>query len=248
MTGCAASAGWWRPDHGGPTVNIIERPSPNHVPRPAGVDVDVLVLHYTELPLEQSLEVLCDGARALKVSAHYVLAEDGTVYRLVPEQRAAWHAGRSYWRGREALNGRSIGIEIVNLHGDRHDYPPQQIEALIALCREIIARHPAIVARNVVGHSDIAPERKIDPGRRFPWQTLAAAGIGLWPKLGAVPVEGDIQQALQRFGYPPPSEVEPGEIVKAFQRRFRPGRVDGMADPETRALLAGLLDQVGGGA
>jgi N-acetylmuramoyl-L-alanine amidase len=227
---------------------FIDRPSLNHSPRPAGVEIDVLVLHYTELPLEESLEVLRDKDRPLKVSAHYVLAEDGAVYRLVPEQRTAWHAGRSYWRGREALNGSSIGIEIVNLHGDQHDYPPKQIEALIALCREIIARHPAIVPRNVVGHSDIAPQRKIDPGLRFPWQTLAAAGIGLWPKPGAAAVAGDIQQALQRFGYPPPTDVESVEIVKAFQRRFRPGRVDGMADPETRALLAGLLDQVGAGA
>ena len=189
--------------------------------------------------------MLSDPARPLKVSAHYVLAADGTLYRLVPEQRAAWHAGRSYWRGREALNASSIGIEIVNLHGDHHDYPARQIEALIALCHEVIARHPPIVPRNVVGHSDIAPQRKVDPGLRFPWQTLAAQGIGLWPKAGAAPVEGDIQEALQRFGYPPPGEVAPVEIVKAFQRRFRPARVDGEADRETRTLLAGLLDQIG---
>ena len=207
--------------------------------------IDHLVLHYTELSLEESLEVLSDPARLLKVSAHYVLAEDGTLYRLVPEERTAWHAGRSYWRGREALNAGSIGIEIVNLHGDHHDYPARQIEALINLCHEIVARHPAIVPRNVVGHSDIAPQRKVDPGVRFPWQTLAAAGIGLWPKAGAAPIEGDIQAALQRFGYPPPGEVAPAEIVKAFQRRFRPARVDGVADQETRTLLAGLLDQVG---
>jgi len=227
---------------------FIDRPSPNHAPRPAGVEIDVLVLHYTELPLAESLDVLCDKDRPLPVSAHYVLADDGAIYRLVSEQRTAWHAGRSYWRGREALNGSSIGIEIVNLHGDRHEYPPAQVGALIALCCEIIARHPAIVPRNVVGHSDIAPLRKIDPGLRFPWQALAAAGIGLWPKPGAAPVSGDVQKALQRLGYPPPTDVAPEEIVKAFQRHFRPGRVDGVADPETRALLAGLLDQLGGGA
>jgi N-acetylmuramoyl-L-alanine amidase len=229
-------------------MNVIDRPSPNHAPRPAGIDVDLLVLHYTELPLQESLEVLRDPQRPLKVSAHYVLAEDGTVYRLVPEERMAWHAGRSYWRGREALNGSSIGIEIVNLHGDRHDYPQKQVEALIKLCHDIIARHPAIVPRNVVGHSDIAPQRKVDPGLRFPWQALAAAGIGLWPKAGARPVEGDIQPALQRLGYPPPTEVAGPEIVKAFQRRFRPYRVDGEADLETRTLLGGLLDRVGAGA
>ena len=226
----------------------VDCPSPNHAARPAGVAIDVLVLHYTELSLQESLDVLSDPARPLKVSAHYVLAEDGTVYRLVTEERAAWHAGKSWWRGREALNASSIGIEIVNLHGDWHDYPPQQVAALIELCHDILARHPVIVPRNVVGHSDIAPQRKVDPGLRFPWQALAAAGIGLWPKADARPVEGDIQAALQRFGYPPPGELPGAEIVKAFQRRFRPARVDGEADRETRTLLGGLLDQVGEGA
>lgn len=226
-------------------MNIVDRPSPNHAPRPKGGPVDLLVLHYTELPLRESLDVLSDERRETRVSAHYLLAEDGTVYRLVPEHRMAWHAGLSYWRGREALNASSIGVEIVNLHGDHHDYPPPQIAALIELCRDVIARHPSIVPQNVVGHSDIAPRRKIDPGLRFPWKTLAGAGIGLWPKAGAAPIEGDIQQALQRFGYAPPIDVAPEEIVKAFQRRFRPARVDGVADAETRALLAGLLDRVG---
>jgi N-acetylmuramoyl-L-alanine amidase len=225
---------------------IVDLPSPNQAPRIE--PVDVLVLHYTELPLKESLDILRDAARPLRVSAHYVLAEEGTVYRLVPEACVAWHAGRSHWRGRDLLNGSSIGIEIVNLHGDRHDYPPAQIAALIALCHEIIARHPAIAARNVVGHSDVAPKRKIDPGLRFPWATLAQAGIGLWPRCGAAPVEGDVQAALQRFGYPAPDEphdLEASDIIASFQRRFRPGRADGVADRETRALLADLLDQVG---
>ena len=229
-------------------MKTIEHPSPNHAPRPAGAAIDVLVLHYTELPLQDSLDILCDPTRELRVSSHYVLAEDGTLYGLVPEDRVAWHAGRSHWRGREALNTTSVGVEIVNLHGDRHDYPRSQIEALIALCRGILARHPAIVPRNVVGHSDIAPKRKIDPGLRFPWRHLADSGIGLWPRAGAAPIEGDIQAALQRYGYTPPVEVEPDEIVSTFQRHFRPARVDGIADDETRALLAGLLDRVGGGA
>jgi N-acetylmuramoyl-L-alanine amidase len=222
---------------------VIELPSPNHAARQS--TVDVLVLHYTELPLDESLKVLRDGKRANRVSAHYVLAEDGTAYRLVPEDRVAWHAGRSHWRGREALNGTSIGIEIVNLNGDRHDYPATQIAALIELCRDIIGRHPAIVPRNVVGHSDIAPSRKVDPGLRFPWSALAEKGIGLWPRAGAKPLEGDVQAALQRFGYPPATEVTPADIVASFQRRFRPSRDDGVADAETRALLADLLDQVG---
>ncbi len=133
------------------------------------------------------------------------MAEDGTAYRLVPEDRVAWHAGRSCWRGREALNATSIGIEIVNLHGDRHDYPAGQIAALIELCRGIVGRHPAIVPRNVVGHSDIAPQRKIDPGLPLPLDDAGASGIGLWPRAGARPLDGDFQKALQRFGYPPPS-------------------------------------------
>ncbi|MPZ30972.1 MAG: N-acetylmuramoyl-L-alanine amidase [Rhodospirillales bacterium] len=220
---------------------MIELPSLNHAARQSAVDV--LVLHYTELPLDESLKVLRDDKRPNRVSAHYVLAEDGTVYRLVPEDRVAWHAGRSHWRGREALNGSSIGIEIVNLHGDRHDYPDVQIGALVELCCDIIGRHQAIVPCNVVGHSDIAPKRKIDPGLRFPWARLAAGGIGLWPRAGAKPVEGDVQAALQRFGYPPAVDVTTTEIVAAFQRRFRPTGVDGIADPETRALLADLLSQ-----
>jgi N-acetylmuramoyl-L-alanine amidase len=226
-------------------MTIVDLPSPNHAPRPADAVVDVLVLHYTELPLEESLEILRDDRRAHRVSAHYLLAEDGTLYRLVPEDRVAWHAGRSHWRGREALNATAIGVEIVNLHGDQHDYPSAQIAALIELCRGILARHPAIAPCNVVGHSDIAPKRKIDPGLRFPWITLAGAGIGLWPRPDAVPVEGDVQAALQRFGYSPAVGVTTADIVAAFQRRFRPARVDGIADAETRALLADLLDQAG---
>jgi N-acetylmuramoyl-L-alanine amidase len=229
-------------------VKIVDLPSANHAPRPAGAVIDVLVLHYTELPLQESLDILRDAAREHRVSAHYVLAEDGTVYRLVPEHRTAWHAGKSWWRGREGLNATSIGVEIVNLHGDRHDYPPRQIAALIGLCKDIFARHPAIEPRNVVGHSDIAPRRKIDPGLRFPWATLADSGIGLWPRAGRKPVEGDIEVALQHLGYAPPRDVAPADIIMAFQRRFRPARVDGVADAETRALLADLLDRVGAGA
>jgi N-acetylmuramoyl-L-alanine amidase len=226
-------------------MRLVDRPSPNHQPR-TEQPVDILVLHYTELPLRESLDILSDGARKSRVSAHYVLDLDGTAYRLVPEDRTAWHAGQSYWRGREALNATSIGIEIVNLHGDTHDYPAEQIAALIELCTAILARHPGIAPRNVVGHSDIAPQRKIDPGRRFPWKSLAAAGVGLWPRAGGRPLDGDFQKGLQRYGYAPPVAVPPREIVKAFQRHFRPARVDGMVDPETATLLAGLLDPLGG--
>ena len=215
-------------------MKLIELPSPNHAARPVDAVVDLLVLHYTELALQESLEVLRNAQREHRVSAHYVLAEDGLVFRLVPEERVAWHAGRSHWRGREALNATSIGIEIVNLHGDRHDYPDVQIAALIELCRMVLARHPAIEPRNIVGHSDVAPRRKIDPGLRFPWARLAAGGIGLWPRPHAAPIEGDVQAALQRFGYPPPSDVSTVDVIAAFQRHYRPGRVDGIADRESR--------------
>lgn len=224
-------------------MHAVDLPSPNHAARAIDAPVDILVLHYTELPLAESLAILRDDARALRVSAHYVLDLDGTLYRLVPEERVAWHAGRSHWRGREALNGTSIGIEIVNLHGDHHDYPPRQIAALIDLCHDIVARNPAIVARNVVGHSDIAPKRKVDPGRRFPWATLAQSGIGLWPRGARLELGDDVQAALQRFGYPPAVDATTADIVAAFQRRFRPSLVDGVADDETRTLLADLLDQ-----
>ena len=243
-TACAASAAWSRRDRSGRL--IVQLPSPNHAPRAPGAVVDALVLHYTELPLEQSLSVLTDATRPLRVSAHYVLAEDGTIHQLVPESRIAWHAGTSWWRGREALNATSIGIEIVNLWGDTNDYPAPQIASLIELCHGILGRHPAIEPRNVVGHSDVAPQRKIDPGLLFPWRTLADAGIGLFPQKLVAPFEGDIQQGLQRYGYMPAGEVPGTEIVKAFQRHFRPAKVDGAADPDTRALLAALLDQVGG--
>jgi N-acetylmuramoyl-L-alanine amidase len=240
---------------------MIEHPSPNHAERPDGVPVDHLVLHYTELGLGESLAILTDGARPHRVSSHYVLAEDGTVYRLVAEDRVAWHAGRSHWRGNESLNRRSVGIEIVNLHGDRHDYPATQITALVGLCQGIIARH-GIEPRNVVGHSDIAPKRKVDPGLRFPWSTLAAAGIGLWPRLPPITLDDNETTAmpemlglLVRFGYPPPhsypdaagdpAQVTAADIVATFQRRFRPWQVDGRADADTMARLRDLLAQVG---
>ena len=221
-------------------MKAIELPSPNHAARQS--PVDVLVLHYTELPLDESLKILRDDKRPNRVSAHYVLAEDGTVYRLVSEDRVAWHAGRSYWRGRDALNGTSIGIEIVNLHGDRHDYPDVQIDALIELCRDIVSRHPAIVPRNVVGHSDIAPARKTDPGELFPWDRLARLQLALpKPKLSMRLLydnPGAFYLALERFGY----DIADGHAaVAAFQRRFRPNIIDGEIDGQCGALLFELL-------
>src|SRR4051794_29798017 len=166
-----------------PTVSLVirEHPSPNHDERLPGEPVDVLVLHYTGMKTaKEAIERLCDEAAA--VSSHYVVDEDGAVLRLVPEDRRAWHAGVSYWRGHTALNGRSIGIEIVNPGHEwgYRDFPVLQMAAVCDLCLSILSR-PPIPARNVVAHSDVAPDRKEDPGEKFGWEDLARNGVGLWP-------------------------------------------------------------------
>ncbi len=148
----------------------------------------MLVLHYTGMQTAAAaLARLCDPAA--KVSSHYLVDEDGAVHALVEEQNRAWHAGVSFWRGATGLNDRSIGIEIVN-PGHEFGYrpfPPVQMRAVRALCHGILARWPGIVARNVVAHSDIAPNRKQDPGELFDWRGLAQAGIGLWTDSFAPP-------------------------------------------------------------
>jgi N-acetylmuramoyl-L-alanine amidase len=217
---------------------VIERPSPNHDDR-GGATIDMLVLHYTGMQTaEAALERLCDPAA--KVSAHYMIDEDGTVYALVPEELRAWHAGVSYWAGARDINARSIGIELVN-PGHEFGYrafPEAQIGALTELAGAILTRHP-IPAWRVLGHSDVAPLRKDDPGELFPWGRLAGQGIGLWPSKGADPGDAQVAALLVRFGYDPEAALE--KTLAAFQRHFRPARVDGMADAETRALLAGLI-------
>lgn len=219
-------------------MKIIERPSPNQDAR-GGVGVDMLVLHYTGMISgEAALARLCDPAA--KVSAHYTIDEDGTVYAMVPEAQRAWHAGQSFWAGARDINARSIGIELVN-PGHEFGYrpfPDAQIGALTALCRQILDRH-AIVPWRVLGHSDVAPARKDDPGELFPWAGLAAAGIGFWPAPGEDPGEAAMAPLLMRYGYDPDVPLE--KSVAAFQRHFRPSRVDGMADRETRGTLSGLI-------
>jgi N-acetylmuramoyl-L-alanine amidase len=214
----------------------IARPSPNHDARD-GVPIDMLLLHYTGMAsAEVALDRLCDPAA--KVSAHYTIDEDGTVYAMVPEDRRAWHAGVSYWGGATNINSRAIGIELVN-PGHAFGYrafPEDQIAALTTLCHSILVRHPIPSAR-VLGHSDVAPARKDDPGELFPWARLAKAGIGLWPQKRASDLGAD---ALARFGYDPAVPQE--KAVTAFQRHFRPRRLDGVWDEECASLLAGLLD------
>jgi len=201
----------------------------------------MLVLHYTGMPDGASaLERLCDPAA--KVSAHYVIEEDGRVFALVDESRRAWHAGAGTWRGEGDINSRSIGIELVN-PGHEFGYRPfpvAQIDALVDLAHGILARHP-IPPRNVVAHADIAPTRKEDPGELFPWQGLAEIhGIGLWPC--GEPVEPPplpvILAGLAHYGY---DVTDPTAALVAFQRHFRPWSLTGTADPETCGRLRALL-------
>ena len=215
------------------TLSIRDIPSPNRDPRPAGVAIDTVVIHYTGMrSAAEALARLCDPEA--KVSAHYCIDEDGSVTRLVPEELRAWHAGVSSWRGDSDINGRSIGIELVN-PGHEYGYrpfPEAQMAALIALLRDILRRHPIPPSR-ILGHSDVAPARKTDPGELFDWARLARAGIGLWPdETAAISSSGP--------GDPSPAAPEVQSLLAAFQRHFRPGRADGVADGETLARLRWL--------
>jgi N-acetylmuramoyl-L-alanine amidase len=214
----------------------VERPSPNHDARD-GAAIDMLVLHYTGMASgAAAIDRLCDPAA--KVSAHYTIDEDGTVYAMVPEASRAWHAGVAHWAEASNINSRSIGIELVN-PGHEFGYrafPEEQIAALTTLCHSILVRHPIASAR-VLGHSDVAPARKEDPGELFPWMRLAKAGIGLWPQKR----DGELgTEALARFGYDPGAPQD--KVIAAFQRHFRPRLIDGAWDGECAVLLSGLLE------
>ena len=217
-----------------------ELPSPNWDER--ALPVTMVVLHYTEMEREAALARLTDPEA--KVSAHYFISEDGEVVRLVDEDKRAWHAGASYWRGHRDVNSASIGIELDNpghANGYR-PFPEAQIDALLPLLADIVRRHD-IPRANVVGHSDVAPARKIDPGELFPWARLAKARLCL-PRPARLelgdpfPNDGSFYLALERFGY----DVSAGrEAVEAFQRRWRPELIDGEIDGEIRAILFQLL-------
>lgn len=232
-------------------MKTVERPSPNHGERRPGKPIDILVLHYTGMKsAAAALARLCDPLA--QVSAHYLIDEHGLVYRLVAEERRAWHAGVGQWAGETDINSRSISIELANPgheHGYR-DFPPAQIDALIDLARGILARHP-IPAHRVLGHSDVAPARKTDPGERFPWAALAAQGIGLWPAGvdASVPVDiAKLQRDLAALGYAVGetgvADTSTETVVAAFQRHFRPARVDGVPDAETASILQQLVRAV----
>ncbi|MSO85310.1 MAG: N-acetylmuramoyl-L-alanine amidase [Rhodospirillales bacterium] len=200
----------------------------------------MLVLHYTGLrTCTDALDRLCDPAA--KVSAHYLIDEDGTTYALVAEDRRAWHAGVSFWRGERDVNGRSLGIELVNPGHEfgYRSFPEAQMQALLELGQDIVARHP-IPARNVVGHSDVAPARKQDPGELFDWPRLSQRGIGLWPnKVEPVAApESEVVAMLGEYGY---DTAEPQAAILAFQRHFHATRRDGVACAETAGRIKALL-------
>jgi N-acetylmuramoyl-L-alanine amidase len=235
-------------------------PSPNRGER-IGVDCpDILLLHYTGMPSAEGAQAwLCNVES--QVSSHYLVHEDGRVVQMVPEARRAWHAGKSVWGGETDINSRSIGIEIANPGhpGGLPDFPDRQIDALIELCRDCVERHQ-IPAERVLAHSDVAPIRKVDPGENFPWGKLAAGGVGHWVEPSPIgggrffqrgdsgqPVEA-LQSMLSLYGYG--IEIS-GEyclrtegVVAAFQRHFRPAKVDGVADSSTIETLHRLLTQL----
>jgi N-acetylmuramoyl-L-alanine amidase len=236
-------------------------PSPNHGERRGFARPDCVILHYTGMATGRAaLDWLRDPRS--EVSSHYWIDEGGAIVQLLPEARRAWHAGASVWKGERDLNSASIGIEIVNPghDGGLPPFPDAQIAATIALCRDIAARH-AIRPERILAHSDIAPARKRDPGERFPWDALARAGVGHW--VDPAPIEGDapaargregphvraLQALLALYGYgvemtgvhDHATEI----VVAAFQRHFRPARVDGAADVSTISTLRALIEALG---
>lgn len=228
-------------------------PSPNHGERLR--PISSLILHYTGVPTAAEALHLLTSPQA-QVSAHYFVDEDGTILQLVPEARRAWHAGRGFWAGETDMNSASIGIEIVHPgHIDPRPFPAAQIEAVARLCGDICERNP-IPPERVLGHSDIAVGRKIDPGEFFPWKELAERGVGhyvqpaplgdgktLAPGASGPEVE-DLQQALASYGYKIAAsgayDDDTAAVVAAFQRHFRPDRIDGRADVSTLATLRAL--------
>jgi N-acetylmuramoyl-L-alanine amidase len=246
------------PDHDRAEVRV----SPNFGPRRDGVRPDIVLLHYTGMETGHSAAAwLCDPVS--EVSAHYLVEEDGHVMQMVRESDRAWHAGKGSWRGRADINSNSIGIEIVNPgHAFGYpDFPDRQIDSVIELCRGIVDRHD-IRPERVLAHSDVAPGRKVDPGEKFPWPTLFAAGVGHLVEPAPIaggrflthgdrgePVEA-LQSMLALYGYG--IEIT-GEfdaltktVVEAFQRHFRPARIDGVADRSTIETLHQLLASLPG--
>jgi N-acetylmuramoyl-L-alanine amidase len=235
-------------------------PSPNHDERRQGRVPDLILLHYTGMQSgEAALDRLCSAKS--KVSSHYVVFEDGRIMQCVPEERRAWHAGVSFWAEEEDINSCSIGIEIVNPGHEfgYRDFPLRQIAAVIALCKSIMTRRGPISADRILAHSDVAPARKQDPGEKFPWDLLSESGVGHWVRPAPINLEGAalkpgergetvtrMQRALRAYGYKIEENGEydkaTSEVVAAFQRHFRPAKVDGIADASTLLTLRALFE------
>ena len=235
-------------------------PSPNLDERADGRPPDMILLHYTGMPAgEAALQRLC--MHESKVSAHYVVFESGRIVQCVPEAKRAWHAGVSSWAGEPDINSRAIGIEIVNPGHEfgYADFPLRQIAAVISLCKSIYTRRGPFSAERVLAHSDVAPSRKQDPGEKFPWELLNESGIGHWVRAAPLNLDGvtihpgdhgeavtRLQRTLRNYGY---GIADTGvyddatrDVVAAFQRHFRPARVDGVADPSTLLTLRALIE------
>lgn len=245
-----------RPDF----AEAVLSPSPNHGPRAGSRSPDMILLHYTGMG---SGAIALDWLRnpESQVSSHYVVFEDGAVHQLVAETERAWHAGAGSWGGEDDVNSMSIGIEIVNVghDGAYPDFPARQMEAVVALCRDC-GRRWSIVPERLLAHSDVAPQRKRDPGEKFPWKHLSAEGLGHWVEPsrlraggyfqkgdGGQPVEA-LQSMLALYGYgleiTGQFDALTEAVVTAFQRHFRPEKVDGIADASTIDTLHRLLSDL----
>lgn len=231
-------------------LDRIYVPSPNFEPRPLDSPVDTIILHYTDmLTLEEALNRLCDPE--IKVSAHFLISKEGQLYQLVDPKYRAWHAGVSSWRGESDVNSRSIGIELDNLghtHGPE-SYTQEQISTLLKLLKELTNQYK-IPSNRVLGHSDVAPARKSDPGELFPWEVLAREGFGIWPDKSPTTSFNsmnalEIQNALWKIGYTCPQssiwDEETMSACRAFQRHFTPKEITGNATDLTCQTLQALL-------
>jgi N-acetylmuramoyl-L-alanine amidase len=235
-------------------------PSPNHDERKDDCPPDMILLHYTGMQTgEAALERLTTASS--RVSAHYLVFENGRVVQCVPEALRAWHAGVSFWAGESDINSHSIGIEIVNPGHEfgYRNFPLRQIAAVISVCKSIITRRGPISADRILAHSDVAPARKQDPGEKFPWELLSKSGVGHWVRAAPLHLAGlslnpgdqgeavaRLQRTLRDYGY---GIEETGRyddatrhVVTAFQRHFRPARVDGIADPSSFMTLRALIE------
>jgi N-acetylmuramoyl-L-alanine amidase len=235
-------------------------PSPNLDERKDGRPPDMILLHYTGMQTgEAALARLTTAAS--KVSSHYVVFEDGRIVQCVQEEKRAWHAGESSWAGETDINSRSIGIEIVNPGHEfgYRNFPLRQTAAVISLCKSIITRRGPIGADRILGHSDVAPARKQDPGEKFPWELLSESGIGHWVRAAPLDLEGPtiapgergeqvsrLQRTLATYGYGIAEtalyDAATSIVVTAFQRHFRPAKIDGIADASTLLTLRALIE------